>query len=278
MNCRSAGIKVIMVTGDHPAFAKAIARAAGIISKGSETTQDIAARLDISEDLVNSSDAKACVIHGNDLREKSPPEIDALLRDYTEIVFARTSPQQKAMIVKGMYDIIGKEIVRLAPCLACQQQGAIVTMIGDGISDSPALQQADVGIAMGLFVFFHYLKQSELIHVGIAGSGVSKQAAQIILMDDNFASILTGVEQGRLMFDNLKKSLAYTMTSNIAKIISVLICLLTNIPLIWGITTILCIDFINIMGAISLAYEKPETDVMKRRPRHPKHDRLVNKR
>jgi sodium/potassium-transporting ATPase subunit alpha len=151
-------------------------------------------------------------------------------------------------------------------------------MIGDAISDSPALQQADVGIAMGSFVFFHYLEQSELMHVGIAGTTVSKQAAQIILMDDNFASILTGVEQGRLMFDNLKKSLAYTLTSKIAKIISVLICLLTNIPLTWGITTVLCIDLINIVGAISLAYEKPETDVMKRRPRDPQHDRLVNKR
>jgi sodium/potassium-transporting ATPase subunit alpha len=97
-------------------------------------------------------------------------------------------------------------------------------------------------------------------------------------MDDNFASIVTCIEQGRLMFDNLKKSIAYTMTSNIVKLISVLICLLTNIPLAWGITTVLCIDFMNIIGAISLAYEKAETDVMKRRPRDPQHDRLVNKR
>jgi sodium/potassium-transporting ATPase subunit alpha len=97
-------------------------------------------------------------------------------------------------------------------------------------------------------------------------------------MDDNFASIVTCIEQGRLMFDNLKKSIAYTMTSNIVKLISVLICLLTNIPLAWGITTVLCIDFMNIIGAISLAYEKAETDVMKRRPRDPQHDRFVNKR
>ncbi|CAF1421916.1 unnamed protein product [Rotaria sordida] len=144
MKCRSAGIKVIMVTGDHPITSKAIARTVGIISKGSETAEDIAERLDISLELVDSNDAKACVIHGNDLRAKSPEEIDALLRDYPEIVFARTSPQQKAIIVE-----------------ACQRQGDIVTMIGNSVHDLPALQQADVGIvigiiqvATGLFAYF----------------------------------------------------------------------------------------------------------------------------
>ncbi len=97
-------------------------------------------------------------------------------------------------------------------------------------------------------------------------------------MDNNFASTLTCVEQGRLMFDNLKKSIAYTMTSNIVKIISVLICLLTDIPLTWTITTVLCIDLMNIIGAISLVYQKAETDIMKRPPRNPQYDRFVNKR
>ncbi len=89
---------------------------------------------------------------------------------------------------------------------------------------------------------------------------------------------MNGVEQCRLMFDNLKKSITYTMTSNIAKMISVLICLLTNIPLAWGFITVLCIDLVNMIGAISLIYEKAETDIMKRRPRDRQHDRLVSKR
>jgi sodium/potassium-transporting ATPase subunit alpha len=112
----------------------------------------------------------------------------------------------------------------------------------------------------------------------MAGSYVSKQAADIVLLDDNFASIVTGVEQGRLMFDNLKKSIAYRMTSNIAKMISVLICFLTDIPLAWAFITVLFMDLVNMIGAISLAYKKAETDIMKRRPRDRQHDRLVSKR
>ena len=243
--CRSAGIKVIMVTGDHPITAKAIAKAVGIISEGQETVEDIAQRLDIPVEQVNPADAKACVVHGNDLKNMSPSEIDALLRDHPEIVFARTSPQQKLIIVEG-----------------CQRQGAIVAVTGDGVNDSPALKKADIGVAMG-----------------IAGSDVSKQAADMILLDDNFASIVTGVEEGRLIFDNLKKSIAYTLTSNIPEITPFLMYLITDIPLPLGTITILCIDLgTDMVPAISLAYEKAETDIMKRRPRDPKHDRLVNER
>ncbi|CAF3970391.1 unnamed protein product [Rotaria magnacalcarata] len=243
--CRSAGIKVIMVTGDHPITAKAIAKAVGIISEGQETVEDIAQRLNIPVEQVDPSHAKACVVHGNDLKSMSPSEIDAILRDHPEIVFARTSPQQKLIIVEG-----------------CQRQGAIVAVTGDGVNDSPALKKADIGVAMG-----------------IAGSDVSKQAADMILLDDNFASIVTGVEEGRLIFDNLKKSIAYTLTSNIPEITPFLMYLITDIPLPLGTITILCIDLgTDMVPAISLAYEKAETDIMKRRPRDPKHDRLVNER
>uniref|UniRef100_A0AAY4BGX7 Sodium/potassium-transporting ATPase subunit alpha n=1 Tax=Denticeps clupeoides TaxID=299321 RepID=A0AAY4BGX7_9TELE len=243
--CRSAGIKVIMVTGDHPITAKAIAMGVGIISEGNETVEDIAERLNIPLSQVNPRDAKACVIHGSDLKDMSSEYLDDILRNHTEIVFARTSPQQKLIIVEG-----------------CQRQGAIVAVTGDGVNDSPALKKADIGVAMG-----------------IAGSDVSKQAADMILLDDNFASIVTGVEEGRLIFDNLKKSIAYTLTSNIPEITPFLLFIIASIPLPLGTVTILCIDLgTDMVPAISLAYETAESDIMKRQPRNPKTDKLVNER
>nr|XP_046263557.1 sodium/potassium-transporting ATPase subunit alpha-2 isoform X2 [Scatophagus argus] len=243
--CRSAGIKVIMVTGDHPITAKAIAKGVGIISEGNETVEDIAERLNIPLSQVNPRDAKACVVHGSDLKDMSSEYLDDLLRNHTEIVFARTSPQQKLIIVEG-----------------CQRQGAIVAVTGDGVNDSPALKKADIGVAMG-----------------IAGSDVSKQAADMILLDDNFASIVTGVEEGRLIFDNLKKSIAYTLTSNIPEISPFLLFIIASVPLPLGTVTILCIDLgTDMVPAISLAYETAESDIMKRQPRNPRTDKLVNER
>uniref|UniRef100_A0A8C4L4P1 Sodium/potassium-transporting ATPase subunit alpha-2 n=1 Tax=Equus asinus asinus TaxID=83772 RepID=A0A8C4L4P1_EQUAS len=243
--CRSAGIKVIMVTGDHPITAKAIAKGVGIISEGNETVEDIAARLNIPVSQVNPREAKACVVHGSDLKDMTPEQLDEILKNHTEIVFARTSPQQKLIIVEG-----------------CQRQGAIVAVTGDGVNDSPALKKADIGIAMG-----------------ISGSDVSKQAADMILLDDNFASIVTGVEEGRLIFDNLKKSIAYTLTSNIPEITPFLLFIIANIPLPLGTVTILCIDLgTDMVPAISLAYEAAESDIMKRQPRNSQTDKLVNER
>jgi len=243
--CRSAGIKVIMVTGDHPITAKAIARSVGIISEGQETVEDIAVRKNIPVKDVNPREARAAVVHGGEIKDLSEKALDEILMYHTEIVFARTSPQQKLIIVEG-----------------CQRMGAIVAVTGDGVNDSPALKKADIGVAMG-----------------IAGSDVSKQAADMILLDDNFASIVTGVEEGRLIFDNLKKSIAYTLTSNIPEISPFLLFILADVPLPLGTVTILCIDLgTDMVPAISMAYEFAESDIMKRQPRNPFTDKLVNER
>lgn len=243
--CRSAGIKVIMVTGDHPITAKAIAKSVGIISEGNYTIEDLAEKYGKPAKDINPRDAKAAVVHGGEIKELTDDQMDEILMHHTEIVFARTSPQQKLIIVEG-----------------CQRMGAIVAVTGDGVNDSPALKKADIGVAMG-----------------IAGSDVSKQAADMILLDDNFASIVTGVEEGRLIFDNLKKSIAYTLTSNIPEISPFLLFILADVPLPLGTVTILCIDLgTDMVPAISMAYEGPESDIMKRQPRNPFTDKLVNER
>jgi sodium/potassium-transporting ATPase subunit alpha len=118
-----------MVTGDHPITAKAIARSVGIISHESETVEDIAIRLNVPVDRVSPRDATAAVIAGSELRDMSSDELDSVLRHHSEIVFARTSPQQKLIIVEG-----------------CQRAGAIVAVTGDGVNDSPALKKADIGM------------------------------------------------------------------------------------------------------------------------------------
>merc|ERR1719188_64964 len=235
--CRSAALKVIMVTGDHPITAKAIAKSVGIISADNKTVEDVAEELNKSVDelsLEQRRSAHAAVVHGGELKDITDAQLDEILMYHSEIVFARTSPQQKLIIVEG-----------------CQRMGAIVAVTGDGVNDSPALKKADIGVAMG-----------------IAGSDVSKQAADMILLDDNFASIVTGVEEGRLIFDNLKKSIAYNLTSNLSKISPFLLFVLLDIPLPLGTIAILCIDLGTDMApAISMAYEQPESDLMRRPPR-----------
>merc|ERR1719277_1003248 len=157
-------------------------------------------------------------------------------------VFARTSPRQKLLIVK-----------------ACQQRGGIVAVTGDGVNDSPALKKADIGVAMG-----------------ITGTEVAKDAADMILLDDNFASIVNGVEEGRIIFDNLKKSIAYTLSSNIPEIAPFLLYQTTGIPLPLTTVMILMVDLgTDLAPAISLAHEGKESDIMERQPRDPNRDKLV---
>ncbi len=157
------------------------------------------------------------------------------------IVFARTSPQQKLLIVS-----------------AVQDRGAIVAVTGDGVNDSPALKKADIGVAMG-----------------ITGTEVAKEAANMVLLDDNFTTIVKGIEQGRIIFDNLKKSISYSLGKNLPEVLPFIAFLAFGCPLPLTPLLLLCLDLgTDIMPSISLAMEEKESDIMKRRPRDPNKDRL----
>jgi sodium/potassium-transporting ATPase subunit alpha len=195
IKCRSAGIKVIMVTGDQPPTAAAIAHKVNILKHPAREFNHMRDALGMSEDEAWQQ-STGVVVHGDTLaaKHKEQEGMDDdddnkgdFLQDWIskfEVVFARTTPSQKLLIVD-----------------ACQKAGHVVAVTGDGVNDSPAIKKADIGIAMG------------------SGSDVAKNAADMLLLDDNFSSIVNGVEEGRLIFDNLKKSIAYTLSSNIPEIL-----------------------------------------------------------
>jgi sodium/potassium-transporting ATPase subunit alpha len=233
-----AGVKVVMVTGDHPITAAAIAKTVNIMPHRpvSEIAEDEGISLEEA-----SAKAQAIVCAGVDLDNMSQEEIQQVLL-YPEVVFARTSPTQKLLIVE-----------------AAQKMGHIVAVTGDGVNDSPALSQADIGCAMG-----------------IAGTEVSKEAADMILLTDDFSAIVAGIEEGRLIFDNLKKSIAYTLSSNIPEISPFILFIVAQMPLSLTTVLILCVDLgTDMVPAISFAYEQPESDIMLRPPRDAEVDRLV---
>ncbi|KAM3964517.1 LOW QUALITY PROTEIN: sodium/potassium-transporting ATPase subunit alpha [Aphomia sociella] len=242
--CRQAGIKVIMVTGDHPVTALAISRKCGTITQ--PTAYDYAFEhhielADVPPHIKNQF--KATVITGDELRKMSVNDLKAAQTKYTEITFARTSPQQKLFIVETY-----------------QSLKHVVAVTGDGVNDSPALKKADIGIAMG-----------------INGTEVSKQAADMILLDDNFASIVLGVKEGRRIFDNLKKTIAYTLTSNTPEMMPFVLYACLGMPLPLTLMLILVINVgTDLLPAMSLAYEDPEEDIMSIPPRKPT-DHLVNR-
>lgn len=223
--CKTAGIKTVMITGDHKITAVAIAKALGILEKEDEA------------------------ITGAELEEMSDEELTKNIRKYS--VYARVSPEHKVRIVK-----------------AWQANGEIVAMTGDGVNDAPALKTADIGCAMG-----------------IVGTDVAKEAADVILTDDNFATIVSAVEEGRRIYDNILKAIQFLLSSNVGEIIVLFVAILIT-PLlskIFGIDIHLIepllpihILWINLvtdsLPALALAVDPAEKDIMKRKPIKPKKD------
>ena len=241
--CRSAGIRVIMVTGDHSLTAEAIARKTGIITRPS--AHDVAAARGVpvtQVSAVEDPEVEAPVVTGEELNELTEHQW-ALLLAKPEVVLARTSPHQKLKLVEHL-----------------QAAGHVVAATGDGVNDAPALKRAHVGVAMG--------SQN--------ASDVAREAADIILLDDNFASIVAAIEEGRTLFENLRKTIAYTLAHTVPEVMPALLNLAFGLPLPLNGLIILTIDLLTEQGpAISLAFEASEHAVMQRPPRNIKSDRLV---
>ena len=215
--CKAAGIKPVMITGDHVVTASAIAKEIGILENMSEA------------------------VEGAELDKYSDEELITYVRDKS--VYARVTPEHKIRIVK-----------------AWQHNDKIVSMTGDGVNDAPALKQADVGVAMG-----------------ITGTEVSKDAAAMVLADDNFATIVKAVKNGRNIYDNIKKSILFLLSGNLAGIITVLFCSLGGLPVPFAAIHLLFINLLtDSLPAIALGLEPHTDEVMKRKPR-PANESILTK-
>jgi magnesium-transporting ATPase (P-type) len=215
--CRQAGMRVVMITGDHPGTAMTVAREAGL--------------------------AAHTVMLGSELPE-SDDALGNLLATH-DVVLARIAPEEKLRIARAL-----------------QGRGEVVAMTGDGVNDAPALRQADIGIAMGKF-----------------GTDVAREAADLVLLDDNFAHIVQAVEEGRAAFDNIKRFLTYHLTDNVAELAPFVVWALSagRIPLMISVLQVLALDIgTDLLPALALGAERPEPGVMDRPPR-PRTVRLLDR-
>ncbi|MBQ9110111.1 MAG: cation-translocating P-type ATPase [Oscillospiraceae bacterium] len=215
--CKSAGIRPIMITGDHLITASAIAKQIGIL------------------------DDEHIAVEGAAIENLSDEELQSFVEKVS--VYARVSPEHKIRIVN-----------------AWQARGNIVSMTGDGVNDAPALKQADVGVAMG-----------------ITGSEVAKDSASMVLTDDNFATIVKAIENGRNLYDNIKRSILFLLSGNTAGILAVLYCSILALPVPFKAVHLLFINLLtDSLPAIALGMEPHNSDVMKRKPR-PKDESILTK-
>lgn len=208
--CRKAGIRVIMLTGDHPSTALAIGKEIGLVQTDSPV-----------------------VVSGPELKRLTEAQLKLML-GRQEVIFARIDADQKMQIVQAL-----------------KRMGHIVAVTGDGVNDAPALKSADIGIAMGL-----------------SGTDVARESADMVLADDNFASIVNAVEEGRSVFSNIRKFLTYVLSSNIAELVPCLAYVLLKVPLPLTIIQILSVDLgTDLLPALALGTEQPDPAVMERPPR-----------
>ena len=220
--CQHAGVKVAMVTGDHPVTALAIARELGLASSPGE------------------------VITGRDLADAGPDELRAIVRRTR--VFARMEPHQKLQIVR-----------------AARAEGHFVAVTGDGVNDAPALREANVGVAMGR-----------------AGTDVAREASELVISDDNFATIVAGIEEGRVAYDNVRKVIYLLISTGAAEIVMVVASLIAGLPLPLLPVQLLWLNLVtNGIQDVALAFEPKEGNVLRRPPRPPRErifDRLMIER
>jgi Ca2+-transporting ATPase len=208
--CRSAGIRAMMITGDHPLTAKAIGRQVGL-------------------------DGSQEVITGPELDQLSEDGLKEIVRRTS--IFARTTPENKLRIVQAL-----------------QANGERVAVTGDGVNDAPALSAADIGVAMGE-----------------TGTDVAREAGAMVLTDDNFTTIVHAVEEGRLIYENLKKGVRYYLTCKVALVLINLLPVLLLVPVPFAPVQIILMElFMDLMAAASFVAEKAEADLLKQKPRDPK--------